>query len=119
MSLLTFSRACRLTDAQDFARVKKDGIRARAGCVRLAVVPGGSPRIGIIVTKKTGAAVTRNRVRRVVRDFFRTQRAHFFSGAFVVVIVGVGANLENETIRHDLAAALAKLAKVRALMENV
>ena len=116
MSPQTFTRACRLKDAKDFARVKENGVRVRAGCVRLAVVSGGSPRIGIIVTKKTGAAVTRNRVRRVAREFFRAHRARMFSGDFVVVIVGVGANLENKAVRHDLAAAFTKL---RALVENV
>ena len=35
------------------------------------------PRIGIITSKKVGGAVERNRIRRVVREFFRTNRCLF------------------------------------------
>jgi ribonuclease P protein component len=32
------------------------------------------PRLGITVTKKVGGAVTRNRIKRIVREYFRTNR---------------------------------------------
>ena len=39
------------------------------------------PRIGIITPKKIGKAVERNRVRRIVREFFRTNRCLFSNGS--------------------------------------
>lgn len=47
---------------------------------------GGVWRLGLAVTKKTGCAVIRNRVKRVVREFFRRNQA-FIRDGFDLVIV--------------------------------
>lgn len=44
-------------------------------------------RIGLIVTKKTGSSVVRNRWKRVIRDFFRTQGAQFHDTLDYVFVV--------------------------------
>ena len=43
--------------------------------------------MGIVVTRKTGGAVVRNRWKRVVREFFRLQRERMAEGGDYVVIV--------------------------------
>ena len=43
-------------------------------------------RLGITVTRKVGKAVTRNRVKRLVREVFRRQRRHFRPGLDMVWI---------------------------------
>lgn len=48
------------------------------------------PRIGTIVSKKIGCAVTRNRVRRVVREFFRTHQYLFHQNCDYLVITRSG-----------------------------
>ena len=48
-------------------------------------------RIGITVTKKIGKAVTRNRIKRYVREFFRNNKSIFPKGYDVVVIARYGA----------------------------
>lgn len=35
----------------------------------------GSPRLGLVVTRRLGKAVRRNRVKRLLREFFRRHRA--------------------------------------------
>ena len=47
---------------------------------------GGTWRLGLAVTRKTGCAVVRNRVRRVVREFFRTHQAELVPGRDMVVV---------------------------------
>lgn len=50
------------------------------------------PRIGIIVSKKIGCSVTRNRVRRVIREYFRTHQDlfHQYCDYLVITRSGVG-----------------------------
>lgn len=43
-------------------------------------------RLGLAVTKKTGCAVIRNRVKRVVREFFRCNRNYIGNGFDLVVV---------------------------------
>ena len=43
----------------------------------------GPPRIGVTVTKRVGNAVQRNRVKRLVREVFRRERARFLVGSGV------------------------------------
>lgn len=47
---------------------------------------GGAWRLGLAVTRKTGCAVVRNRVKRVVRDFFRLNQARLPQGHDIVVV---------------------------------
>jgi ribonuclease P protein component len=47
----------------------------------------GVKRLGITVTKKTGNAVKRNRIKRLIREFFRLNKALFPAGYNDVVIM--------------------------------
>jgi ribonuclease P protein component len=46
----------------------------------------GIKRLGITVTKKTGNAVKRNRIKRLVREFFRLNKSVFPAGHDVVIM---------------------------------
>jgi len=48
-------------------------------------VPAGVPRLGITVTRKVGNAVRRNRIKRLVREWFRTAESAL--GAYDVVVI--------------------------------
>jgi ribonuclease P protein component len=46
----------------------------------------GTRRLGITVTKKTGNAVKRNRIKRLIREFFRLNKSLFPAGYDVIVM---------------------------------
>jgi ribonuclease P protein component len=79
------------------------------------VGPGPSlhGRLGITVSKRVGNAVTRNRIKRWVREFVRQQPADAWlpAGCDVVVIAKASAARVSEyrVIADDLAALGAKL----------
>jgi ribonuclease P protein component len=48
---------------------------------------GQGPRIGIVASRKVGNAVTRNRIKRLIREFFRIYRGAISRCEDIVVIV--------------------------------
>jgi ribonuclease P protein component len=91
---LTLRPTDRLKRREDFRRVQDTGKKHHTRhflVVVLARADEGPPRIGITVTKKVGNAVARNRVKRLVREVFRRERARFPMGCDVVFIAKDGA----------------------------
>ena len=95
-----FGRADRLLRNQDFKRVVKAGKRrvsehfvvVTAGRAEFeAQKPVGRelparPRLGVTVSKRVGNSVVRNRVKRLIREWFRRTRPELPSDADIVVI---------------------------------
>ena len=70
----------------------------------------GISRLGISVSKKTGNAVVRNRIKRHIREAFRrTPCMDRFSRDFIFVIKGPGRYLDSKTIREEIGSLLCKL----------
>ncbi len=49
-------------------------------------MPEGPSRLGLTVSRKVGKAVTRNRIKRVARDYFRRERLRMRPGCACVLI---------------------------------
>lgn len=91
---LSFGRDRRIRKRADFLRVQSVGHRASTPHFVLLVAArdgGGPARLGIVVTKKVGHAVARNRVKRVCRECFRTWPELVPEGIDLVVIAKEGA----------------------------
>ena len=84
-----FTRQQRLLNSADFAAMKKRGSRVvtRHFIMQIAPAHGGVSRLGVVVTRKIGNAVQRNRAKRVLREVFRLNSVSFQSPIDVVVIV--------------------------------
>lgn len=67
------------------------------------------PRIGIITPKKIGGAVKRNRIRRIVREFFRTNRCLFSENSDYLFIALPGiADIKSRELTSNMAKILTK-----------
>jgi ribonuclease P protein component len=89
-----FPRACRLRKRREFLAVQTTGRKVHTKYFLVLVQKPGTGRVGITVTKRTGNAVTRNRLKRLVREYVR--QARWVGGAWVpkgrdVVIIAKGA----------------------------
>jgi ribonuclease P protein component len=83
-----FPKELRLLKRREFAgqdrRSRK--IRTKNFTVICKLRRGGGPRIGIVAGKKVGNAVRRNRIKRLVREFFRLNRLKINRDEDLIVI---------------------------------
>jgi ribonuclease P protein component len=103
----SFSSSDRLRTAREFQRVAREGRRAssRSFLVLAASRPvqSGLARIGLTVSRQVGGAVVRNRLKRRLREWFRTSALRRWGPIDVVVIARPPAReLASEPLRAEL-----------------
>jgi ribonuclease P protein component len=106
-----FSRGDRLRKRREFEECYASGVRVSGRFLQLFLRSNGEgPRIGISVPKRVGTAVTRNRLRRRVRELFRRNRSLFQkrSASLVVHVRPAAADASFEAIASDYRDALRK-----------
>ncbi len=71
--LQAFPKKCHLRKSSDFQRVRHGGKSRHTGHFIIVVLERSNSltRLGLTVSRKVGGAVQRNRVKRLIREFFR------------------------------------------------
>lgn len=104
-----FARCCRLSCSTDFKRVFRchQGPRVRRGCFTIYSCPNNTAaRLGIVVSRKAvPRAVTRNRIKRFVRESFRCCRMQLPPADFVVVCHASIAYVSRSKLAQGLHAS--------------
>jgi ribonuclease P protein component len=89
-----FSRSARLSRSSEFRLVKASGKSWTGKYLVLAILMRDTEeptKIGIIATKRLGNAVSRNQVRRRIREIFRLNQHRIKKGFWVVTIARLSA----------------------------
>jgi ribonuclease P protein component len=110
-----FPKTARLRKRADYLEVQGRGRRVSGTHLLLLVVSSAErtgTRVGITVTTKVGNAVTRNRLKRWIREFVR-QRPELVTGDVVVIAKASAATAEHAQIDRDLGQMFSRAAGVR------
>lgn len=104
---LIFRRRHRIGHARDFQAAYKQGLRKPRGPLLVFARPNGleHARLGLSVPRRVGNAVRRNRVKRLLREAFRTLCPEMAPGYDLVVSVRPHDPLPAEEYRRLLESA--------------
>jgi ribonuclease P protein component len=110
-------KAARLRKRREFQKLSQAGAKLQSA--NFVVISGGNGgqecRLGITVSGKVGNSVTRNRIKRQVREFFRRRRADWQPGTdFLVIARKSAAGLAGRAVASELARAFADRSLRRA-----
>ena len=103
----------RLTDSPEFERVYRQGTAYRGKLFSVHAFPNehGVPRLGLSVSRKVGTAVTRNTVRRRLREVFGLCIAEIPGDLDLVVSAKPSASGATfGELQNEFGEALSKLA---------
>lgn len=100
----------RIKQSREFARIKSNGRRFSLGCLILnwRLSPNRvHPRLGVVVSRKVGNAVVRNRVKRYMRESFRLHQTELPQALELVLVARPSsARKPFAEVERDLLAAL-------------
>ena len=89
----TFLKRNRILRPGEFRELYREGTRYSVKEFLLFVKSEGQgpPRIGLSVSKRIGAATTRNRIKRYLREIFRTQKGELKCGIRMLIVARPGS----------------------------
>jgi len=114
LSAFSLTKARRLLRRADFERLSKYGrtIHRDHFVVIYCRNSLGNLRFGVTVSKRVGCAVIRNRIKRLVREYFRLNKALFDEAYDMNVIARSGAaSLSSQEINQTLESILREMSK--------
>jgi ribonuclease P protein component len=108
---LTFPKSLRVRTRNEYSAVFEPRIRVARGPLVLYGIPNDSAvcRFGLSTPRKVGIAVRRNRIRRLLRESFRSLQHDLPSGYDLVVVVRPHEPLKLAEYQRLLSAMCAAL----------
>jgi len=111
-----YGKALRLRRRLEYLSVQRGGSRRRGRYMtviaRKTVGPGAITRLGVTASRKVGNAVTRNRIKRLVREAFRQSREQIPTAMdLVVVATRAASGASYFDVRRELLSAARALGK--------
>ena len=73
----------------------------------------GNKQLGIVISKKTGGAVRRNRLKRLLREAYRLSKDTLMDGARVIVYPKAGCGIKNLLEAQKALGAIWTRAKIK------
>ncbi len=112
MERTTFGKQERVRKRRDYLTIYQQGVREHSGhftCLSCRN-PAGGKRLGITVGKKVGTAVQRNRIKRLIREFYRLHKQRLPASRDIVIMAkSRAASLSNSEIRKELEMLFVKI----------
>jgi ribonuclease P protein component len=93
MGFYSFGKEERIRQRADFLRISKEGTKYQTDHFQVSMCPNSQAlrRLGITVGKHVGTAVKRNRLKRLIREFFRLNKGALPASSDFVITAKEGA----------------------------
>jgi ribonuclease P protein component len=104
----TMERRYRLKKNRAFQYVYRKGHSVACRNLVMLLAPGRELKIGFSVSKKTGNAVPRNRIKRRLRECFRPYLGDVKTGLYVIVARPSAAEAAFDDLKRDVRYLLKK-----------
>lgn len=111
-----FPKSARLRKRPEFVSLSRTGKKVHSPNFIVISKSNGrdESRLGITVSSKVGNALVRNRIKRIVREFFRRRRHDWLPASDIVVIARKGAGaLRSDLITRELEHSIAGVRSAR------
>lgn len=108
-------RFCRLHLKNDFKRVITGGIKLQYNGLVLWAIPNTANknvRFAVVVSKKLGPAVLRNRTKRFLREAFRVNRLNLVEGTDIIVCPKDSKKIDCVQAAQDALTTLCRQADI-------
>lgn len=105
MGAFSFPKRERVLTRTDFVNANREGKRYHTAHFAVTFRKNRLEvsRLGIITSKKAGNAVTRNRIRRIIREFYRLHKAYVPEGCDILIAAKKEAgDLDFWKVREEL-----------------
>ncbi len=104
-----FPKSARLRKRREFLKLSRTGRKIHSA--HFVIVRGksdcGETRMGITVSGKVGNSVVRNRIKRLLREFFRRHRGQLGASLDFLVIARKGASeISSRSLAKELSQSL-------------
>lgn len=105
-----FPKRNRLRSSRDFQQVYREGRLFQNRYFRIFYRKGsGPPRLGLVVSRKLGKAVARNRAKRIIREAFRLNKARLENLEVIVQLRPAAKGLSKRELKEQLLQATRRL----------
>jgi ribonuclease P protein component len=116
----SFTKSERLLKPAEFIGVIKSGRRTQTESFRVTVLPNtlGKDRLGISISAKVAGSVTRSRIKRLIREFFRLNKGAVKGGRGEEGMgVAKGAEEPTNQTTLDIVVSVKRVDLIKGLKE--
>ncbi len=120
MKEFSFKKTERLCKGSEFNEVFRKGERYQTENFLVIIHPNQLERrrLGIVVSKKVGKAVQRNRIKRLLREFFRLNKSQLPDSCDLLFVVKRGLERPNYAIVYGELKAVFESPPFKKMQQN-